>query len=99
MTDYLSEELKQHYLDVCEQAKEDPQPALLDILGAHGRAPNQTRRIQILEHLGEVANLQREALLKAGLWPILDALREAGYEDTRILRSEGFGLLEDTRGS
>lgn len=79
-------ELQHHYLDLCEQAKQEPHPAMLDLIAKPG-APDQANRVRVLEHLGQAVNQERDTLHQAGLLVILDALREAGYEDRRILRS------------
>jgi hypothetical protein len=84
-------ELEEHYLEVCELAKEEPQPAMLDLIRAHGTKPGLSKRVQVLEHLAEAVNNEREVLNDRGCWTVLDALREAGYEDTRILRPENRG--------
>lgn len=81
-------ELQDYYLELCEKADEEPQPALLDLIQSHGQKPGVTKRLALLEHLGEQVNQVRGVLHKHGLLTVLDALREAGFEDQRILRSE-----------
>ena len=91
MPSHVSMELQEHYLELCEAAKEEPQPAMLDLIAAHGAKPETAKRLALLEHLGESVNQEREALTKMNCWIVLDALQEAGYEDIRILRPENRG--------
>jgi len=87
MTDFSVPYHMQHYLDVCEAAKEEPHPEVIQAIRGTG-VPSSAHRLQVLEHLGETVNQQRHLFHKAGLYTILDALQEAGFEDQRIFKLE-----------
>lgn len=85
MTPTTTLELEAYYLELCSYAQEEPRLDVLQAFRAAGDSLSLAKRVRCLEHLAETVNNARDDLDAASLLPVLDALREAGYGDPRVL--------------
>lgn len=87
MNPYLLRELQSHYLELCDETGQPPNQWMQVAIDNLSHLESSARELGRLRHVAETANSSRDLLEKVGCWALLDALREAGFEDPRILRS------------